>query len=88
MKPIEFPEQTGVLARPPDMTDEECGSMPVYQGKLGQGKSGHKFCLSCWRMGWWERVRLLLHGRVWVWVISGSATQPPICLDVRRSQFK
>jgi hypothetical protein len=88
MTPRKFKQVTGVLARPPDMNDEECAKLPVYQGKLGTGKHAHKYCLSCWGMSWRERLHALIFGRVWVWVISGSETQPPIALSVEYNPFE
>lgn len=90
MQPRDFKQATGKLARPADMKDEECGSLPVYQGKMESGPERsrpYRYCLSCWRMGWWERTKALFHGRVWVWVISNSHTQPPIALSAQRNPF-
>ena len=70
MIPIEFKQQTVVLQKPSNMTDEQCGSMPILQLQNGT-------CVSCWRMNWKERLRILLTGIVWVGVLSGK-TQPPI----------
>lgn len=69
MKPIEFPEQTKVLAKPDSMSDEECSSLPVFN-------DGSQ-CISCWRASWRERLAFLFHGRMWLSVLSG-ATQPPV----------
>ena len=79
MRPIEFREQTAILERPLIMTDRECGPLPVY-------RDGEHY-ISCWRMGFRERLRALLFGRVWVWVYS-VWTQPPISLACYRSAFK
>ena len=40
-------------------------------------------CVSCWKFSWWDRLRVLLFGRVWVAVLSGK-TQPPVCLSTER----
>lgn len=32
MKPIHFPESNKTFTKPESMTDEECQSLPVYQG--------------------------------------------------------
>lgn len=79
MKPIEFKEQTSILERPLIMTDKECGPLPVCRnGEIN---------ISCWKMGFRERVRALLFGRVWVWVYC-VWNQPPISLACYRSAFK
>jgi hypothetical protein len=44
-------------------------------------------CLTCWRMGFIDRIRALIFGRVWVGVLSGT-TQPPIWLDCRQTVFE
>lgn len=69
MKPTKFDQQTDELQRPPSMTDEECAPLPVFRD--GQ------VCISCWRGTWWDRLRFLFTGRVWLWVHMGR-TQPPV----------
>jgi len=73
MKPIPFPEQTKILAKPDSMTDEQCSAMPVWNG---DGNT----CISCWQGGWRERLRFLFTGRMYAGVLSGQ-TQPPIWLS-------
>lgn len=69
MKPTHFDEANKTLLKPPGMTDEECGSLPVYN-------DGEQ-CISCWRMSLRERLAALLFGQVWLYVLSGE-TQPPV----------
>lgn len=78
MKPTKFKEQTKILSRPKSMTDEECGSLPVY--------TDEKFCISCWKMNFKERLKALAFGKIWVWVHSGG-TQPPIALKCCKTVF-
>lgn len=70
-------EHVRVLAKPKSMTDEECGSLPVF-GVDGQ-------CVSCWRMSWRERLSALVFGRMWIAVLSGQS-QPPIAPMVTRDE--
>ena len=79
MVPLDFPEKTIDLRKPPDMTDEECSSLPIW--------SDGKVCISCWRPGWKERLSILFFGKIWVWVYSGY-TQPPIALSGEKTIFK
>ncbi len=79
MKPINFKYATTVLERPNDMTDEECGPLPIFRDD-GQ-------CISLWQMSLRERLSALIFGRVWVWVYSGI-TQPPISLSAERNIFE
>jgi len=78
MNPIEFKESNQTLGKPNNMTDKECGTLPIYT----DGKS----CLSCWKMSFIERLKALIFGKVWVFVHSGS-TQPPISVDCWKNAF-
>ena len=78
MNPITFPEQNMTLTKPASMTDEQCSSMGVHATNLSTGP----VCISCWKMGFWERVRVLFTGKVWAWVMSAKNAQPPIALGV------
>lgn len=71
MTPIEFKEQTQELQKPNDMTDKECGPLPIFND------GGH--CISKWKMTFKERLFCLFKGYVWLWVHSGK-TQPPIMI--------
>ncbi len=79
MKPLEFEQQSAILAKPNNMTDEECGSLPIYSDGV--------YCVSLWRMSWRERLSSLFFGRAWLLVYSGK-TQPPINLLVTREFFE
>ena len=79
MKPIELKEQTTVLRRPIGMADKQCGNLPVY--------SDGKYCISCWQMSLVERLKVLIFGKVWIWVHSGK-THPPIALQCYKSAFE
>jgi hypothetical protein len=71
MEPIGFPQANRNLLKPEGMTDEECGSLPVF--------SDGRQCISLWQLSWKERFSALFFGRVWLYVFSG-ATQPPVGL--------
>jgi len=72
MKPINFPQSTMVLQRPSEMTDKECLPLPVWN----DGKQ----CISCWKPTFVERFKILLTGKVWLGVLSGT-TQPPVFIS-------
>lgn len=78
MEPIKFKQANKELLKPQSMTDEQCGSLPIFT-------DGNE-CISLWKMTWKERLSALLFGRVWVWVVSGR-TQPPIALWAIREIF-
>lgn len=71
MKPINFPEANKNLLKPKGMTDEECGSLPVW--------TDGEQCVSCWQPTVKERISILLFGKIWLSVYSGE-TQPPVAL--------
>lgn len=69
MKPIDFPQSSKVLQRPENMLDTDCKPLPIW--------SDGTECVSCWKPTWKERLRILIHGKVWLGVLSGR-TQPPV----------
>lgn len=65
MTPIEFPEQTIVWAKnqPPYLP------LPAY--------SNEEETISCWRLTWLERIKVLCFGRLWLRQMNfGDALQP------------
>lgn len=78
MRPIDFPQKTKTLKKPTSMTDEECGSLPVY--------SDGKVIISCWQPTWRERLSILFSGRVWLYVVAAK-TQPPVSLVGAKTVF-
>lgn len=75
MRPELFPEHTDILKKPDSMTEEECADLPVYHNG--------EVIISCWCATFWERVRFLFTGVMWLWVYSPT-TQPPVYLGVDR----
>lgn len=69
MKPIDFPQSSKVLQRPEDMLDTDCKPLPIWSDGME--------CVSCWKPTFKERLRILMHGKVWLAVLSGK-TQPPV----------
>ena len=79
MKPIKFKEVNCNLEKPQNMTDEECLSLAVY--------TDGEQCISCWKMSFKQRISALIHGKVWLSVLSGQ-TQPPVWLDCTKTIFE
>lgn len=79
MKPQFFKEATVELKKPSSMTEEECGSLHIYQTEDGT-------CISLWKVSFWQRVKFLFHGKIWLGVLSGK-TQPPVWLDCTKTVF-
>lgn len=80
MKPSKFKESTISLEKPESMTDNECGSLSIYQAQDGT-------CISLWKASFWSRIKFLFHGRIWLGVLSGN-TQPPVWLDYTYTVFE
>ena len=78
MKQIHFKESNKDLLKPKGMTDKECGSLPIY--------TDGKTCVSCWKIPFWKRVKLLFHGNIWLGVMSGQ-TQPPVWMQSYKTHF-
>lgn len=78
MKPLKFKEAQTELKKPSNMTDEECSSLWVF-------RDGTQ-CVSLWTTSFWQRVKFLFHGKIWVGIVSGE-TQPPIWLDCQKQIF-
>lgn len=73
MKAIKFPEQNIVFTKPEGWTDEQCGSLPAYQGN-GE-------IVSCWELSPDEIMTLRQNGgKLWLGICSN--VQPPIFLTV------
>ncbi|HBR31937.1 MAG TPA: hypothetical protein DD733_07625 [Clostridiales bacterium] len=72
MQPTKFKEQNITFTKPASMTDEQCSSLPAYRDD--------REIISCWKMTWKERIKVLFIGKIWFSVYGTS--QPPICLSV------
>lgn len=79
MKPIKFNEANRVLTKPKNMTDEQCSDLYVY--------TDEEICISCWRLSFKERLKALIHGKVWLGILSGG-TQPPVWIDCNETVFE
>ena len=79
MKPLHFEEAQIELKKPESMTEEQCGSLWVHRTKDGQ-------CISCWTVPFWQRLKFLFHGKIWLGILSGN-TQPPVWLDCQKTVF-
>jgi hypothetical protein len=79
MKPKKIKEANVELKKPDSMTDEQCGSLWVCRTESGE-------CISLWTTSFWERLKFLFHGKLWLGVYSGR-TQPPVWLDMTETVF-
>lgn len=70
MAPTNFKQANRTYNPPPGMANCE----PLRTCDTGQ------YIVSCWRMTWRERLRVLITGKVWLCVFGRG--QPPVFLDV------
>lgn len=47
MRPIEFPESNSTLGKPENMTDEQCGPLPVHRHVTADNFPA---LISCWKL--------------------------------------
>jgi hypothetical protein len=71
MTPTNFPESNRTLVKPANLTEEECGSLPIF--------TDGQICVSCWELSEEEKQKILKTGKIWLMVWSGT-TQPPVCI--------
>ena len=69
MTPTSFPEQN-IIFNPPEGMEERCDPLPAFRGE-GQ-------VISCWRLTFWERIKLLFTGRLWFSVIGNAQYIVPL----------
>ena len=68
MSPIKFAEQNRLLAK----DQKEYLPLPVHQTQDG-------LVISCWRLTWWDRLKLLFTGRLWLMQLTfGEPLQPQV----------
>lgn len=84
MQPIRFPESNIVFGE----GQEEYQPLPAFVDP----EDPRREVISCWRLGWRERLRLLVTGRVWLRQLTfRSPLQPQVAqVDypfVRRGPF-
>lgn len=71
MNPIDFPDSNLNLTKPRDMTDDECKSMMVF--------CTPEVMVSCWRLTWMDRLRVLFGRHVWLTVVGKR--HPPVAMS-------
>jgi len=77
MKPVEFKHQNIVFAE----GQPEYESLPALLIDSPQGE-----VISCWKMSFKERVKVLFFGRVWVSLMSFNKPLTPSYISVNRKE--
>jgi hypothetical protein len=76
MKPIEFKEQTVVFAK----DQPEYLPLPAFVDPSPEGN-----VISCWKLSFKERIHLLLHGCIWLSLMSFHKPLTPSFITVKKS---
>ena len=74
MKPVTFPEVNAVLAE----------DQPQYQPLPVHRDKATGMVVSCWRLSRWERLKLLVTGRLWLLQLTFGDPLQPQCPQLDR----
>ena len=58
-----------------EQQNDDLGGLPCLKDEE-QGQ-----IVSLWRIPFWQRVRLLIRGKIWLGVLGGSETQPRVWME-------
>ena len=75
MELIEFPEQTVVIAK----DQPQYRPLPAYQYRDEQGT-----IVCCWKLSFWERVRVLFTGKLWHTILTFNSPLQPQLLETHK----
>ena len=75
MKAIEFKEQNGALSR----KDSPLRPIPIFKDPSEKAQ-----VVSCWKLSFKERMRLLLLGKLWVSIITYNNPVQPSLFSTRK----
>lgn len=76
MKPIEFPEVNTTYAK----DQPEYLPLPVFKANTPQGE-----CVSCWKLSFTERLRILFTGKLWVMLMTFNRPLTPSYFTTKKS---
>lgn len=81
MKPLNFDKSNRVARVPKKVAPNETDDLHVYVSEQGDGE----LHVSLWQASWWERLRFLLHGRLWLFTLGQD--HPPMSMSIIKSPF-
>lgn len=67
---VPFPEANFTYKRPQNMTPEQCYDLPCYRSS--------NLTVSCWRLSFRDRLRVLLGKHVWLYLLMDG--HPPVAI--------
>jgi len=76
MKPSKFPEQNTVYAE----NQDEYGNMPAFKDEDG-------VVVSCWKLTFRERLRVLFRGYIWLSLMSFNKPLTPSYMSTKKSDM-
>lgn len=79
MEPIEFEEQTIVIAK----DQPEYRSLPAYLARDANGTT-----VFCWKLTWKERLQLLFTGKIWHTILTFNTSLQPQLLETTKPEMK
>jgi len=71
MKPITFKESNTTFAK----DQPQYRPLPAWKGKGGE-------VISCWKMNWKEKIKVIINGKVWLSTWTFNQPLQPQRLDV------
>lgn len=81
MKLIEFPEQTTVIGK------DQPEYQPIPAHVFSDERPTGRICF-CWQLGWRERLRAFLTGKLWHQVMTFNHPLQPQLLTVEKPEMK
>jgi hypothetical protein len=76
MKPIKFKEQNCTYAE----NQDEYGNLPAFKDENG-------VVISCWKLSFKERVRILFYGNMWLSLLSFNKPLTPSLMTTDKSDL-
>lgn len=76
MEPVKFKQANIAYTKPSNMTDEQCGTLPVYRGMMQYDGYSLAVCLSKWMPTPWEKEAIANGEGVYLEI---SVPQQPVC---------
>lgn len=76
MKPIQFPESNCIFAK----DQPQYRQLPAFRGPQPEGN-----VVSCWKLSFRERIRILFTGKIWVSLMMFDKPLTPSLFSTKKS---
>lgn len=85
--PVDFAESNITMKGWPASEDEEeVLDLPAHRTGIDTHRGATAQTVSCWKLSFVERLKVLFFGKVWLYVIGNA--HPPICVDAKHPFIK